>query len=387
MRSTWVISICLAALGTIECRAQVPEPILITEGEGGFTGTLEPGGRFGISVADAGDIDRNGVSDLIVGAYPEGCCAQGELHVLLMEQDGTVSSTTIIEFTRELFPDRLEGDKLFGHSVSGYRDVDGDGTPEVLVNSLFATWMLFLEPDGKLRESKLLFQSEIEEWFGLTVASIDDGGNDRMPDIAISHYHSASRGRLVLLYMDGRNVERSVPIENSPATGMPFGTNTYSYFGERIVDLGDTNGDGFTDLAVAHHRFYKDSVNTTWGAIWILFLKPWLSDGGLETDPISEVLKGKQLIDSRELPGFVPEVGTGNCFGCGMLGLGDLDANGYGDLGFVTSGSGTTIFFLGPNGTIDWRSTMGVRIQRFFDDDAQGNPELISDLNGDGHLN
>ena len=41
----------------------------ISDTEGGFTGTLDNGDGFGISVASLGDLDGDGVIDLAVGSF------------------------------------------------------------------------------------------------------------------------------------------------------------------------------------------------------------------------------------------------------------------------------------------------------------------------------
>ena len=47
---------------------KVKEHLRITESEGGFTGTLDPGAAFGFSSTLLGDLDDDGVDDLAIGA-------------------------------------------------------------------------------------------------------------------------------------------------------------------------------------------------------------------------------------------------------------------------------------------------------------------------------
>ena len=59
--AAWVLF--LNAEGTVKSHDK------ISHTQGGFTGTLDNGDRFGISVASLGDLDGDGLSDLAVGAH------------------------------------------------------------------------------------------------------------------------------------------------------------------------------------------------------------------------------------------------------------------------------------------------------------------------------
>ncbi len=84
--------------------------------------------QFGTSVSGAGDVNADGFADLIVGARGDDNNAfnAGSARVL-SGVDGSVLYT-------------LDGDSagdVFGHSVSGAGDVDGDGFADLIVSALF----------------------------------------------------------------------------------------------------------------------------------------------------------------------------------------------------------------------------------------------------------
>ncbi|MEO1982523.1 MAG: integrin alpha [Fuerstiella sp.] len=60
--------------------------------------TLDDGVEFGSAVASIGDLDGDGVTDLAVGAYDDttGGTSRGAVHVLFMNNDGSVKSSTKI---------------------------------------------------------------------------------------------------------------------------------------------------------------------------------------------------------------------------------------------------------------------------------------------------
>jgi hypothetical protein len=85
------------------------------------------GGYFGMSVANAGDVDDDGVPDIIVGApsyYPGASAPKGHVQVF-SGADGSVLHTIT----------DLSNASLFGQSVAGVGDVDADGHADFLVGA------------------------------------------------------------------------------------------------------------------------------------------------------------------------------------------------------------------------------------------------------------
>jgi hypothetical protein len=92
-----------------------------------FTVTGEhPGDAFGIGAAVAGDVDGDGVPDLIVGAWQYASVAVSAGRVYLVSgKDGRVLRA---------YTCRVPGD-TFGFDAVGMGDVDGDGVPDLLLTS------------------------------------------------------------------------------------------------------------------------------------------------------------------------------------------------------------------------------------------------------------
>lgn len=88
------------------------------------------GDGFGIGPADAGDVDKDGHDDLIVGAWQHaGAAASGGKVYLYSGKDGTLKRGITC---------RVPGD-TFGFDATGIGDVDGDGTIDFLLTSAWSS--------------------------------------------------------------------------------------------------------------------------------------------------------------------------------------------------------------------------------------------------------
>ncbi len=111
----------------------------ITEATGGFVGPLDINDYFGCSLAAIGDLDSDGVEDLIVGAFgDEGSGTdQGAIWILLMNADGTVSEELWVSEGGGGFAGDLDDTDAFGWSMGTTGDMNGDGYPDVAVGARY----------------------------------------------------------------------------------------------------------------------------------------------------------------------------------------------------------------------------------------------------------
>ena len=194
----------------------------ISATQGGFSGTLNGGDHFGISCANLGDLDGDGVTDLAVGLNNN--TLKDGVWILFLNQDGTVKSERLIHETEleNNFFDDIADDDAFGVSVSSTGDIDGDGIPELVVGSVLD----------------------------------DDGSTD------------AGAVRILFLNNDGSvgNLQKI-----SATSGNFNGSlNSDDRFGIATTSLGDLEIDGSINLAVGV-QFDNDGNNNA-GAVWILNL-------------------------------------------------------------------------------------------------------------------
>ena len=120
--------------------SQMFEPSSVTKitlNEGGLVAALESGDRFGRDHDAAGDINGDGIVDLIIGARSDddGATDAGAAYILFMNADGTVNSNQKISALEGNFTEQLVERSFFGYGVAGIGDYDGDGVPDVAVSA------------------------------------------------------------------------------------------------------------------------------------------------------------------------------------------------------------------------------------------------------------
>ena len=249
-------------------------------------------------------------------------------------QPGWVLSHQKISDTQGAFTGILDDVDLFGWSVASLSDLDGDGVSEIVVG---APWD-------------------------------DDGG--------------FNRGAVWVLFLNTDGTVKSHQKISDTEGGFTGILDDEDFFGFSVASLGDLDGDGVADLGVGAR--FDDDGGRKRGAVWVLFLN---TDG---------TVKSHQKISDTE-GGFSGTLDNDDRFGTSVALLGDLDADGVGDLavgarldddGGFDHGA-VWVLFLNTDGTVKSHQKISDTEGGFtgiLDDEDffGGSVASLGDLDGDG---
>ncbi|MCA9024175.1 MAG: FG-GAP repeat protein [Planctomycetaceae bacterium] len=382
----------------------------ISDTAGGFTGSLDDGDYFGASVANTGDLDGDGISDLAVGAVHDGDggLIGGAVYVLFLNANGTVKSHQKISNTAGGFTAMLGHGDSFGNSLANLGDVDGDGIAELAVGTYFddagtygtfrgAVYILSLEavtPPGvvtsfsKISDTAGNFTAALGDGdrFGVSVTSLGDLDGDGINDLAAGARSDddggSNRGAVYVLFLNADGTVKSHQKISDTAGNFTATLDDSDLFGISVTNLGDLDGDGITDLAVGARN--DDDGGLGHGAVYVLFLN---TDG---------TVKSHQKI-SDTAGNFTAILDIGDYFGKSLANLGDLDGDGINDLavGSFRDGDGSVgrgavyVLLLNADGTVKSHQkisdTQGNFTATLNDSERFGNSVAnLGDLDGDG---
>ena len=264
---------------------------------------------FGQSVAGAGDVNGDGYADVIVGAphYTNGQYREGCVFLYYGSASGpSVSPDWVAESNQK--------NAAFGISVAGAGDVNADGYSDVIVGAQSYT-------NGQSGEGRAFVYhggpgglSNTPAWtaegnqsgarFGTSVAGAGDVNGDGYSDVIVgaSYYDDpqSNEGRAFVYHggPGGLSASHAWTAE---------GDFLNARFGSSVAGAGDTNGDGYSDVAVGAPNF-----NGARGLLSVYFGGP----SGLA--PMSSwTAEGDQ---------------SNAWFGCSVASAGDVNGDGYSEV-------------------------------------------------------
>ncbi len=320
----------------------------------------DAGDELGYAVNGAGDVNQDGYADLIVGApYDDEKADKIEFQnngsvQVFSGRDGKLLYT---------FRGTSNGAAL-GWSVCGAGDLNRDGHDDVVAGAPFHGRLnapdtgLLIAYSGK--DGKPLYKirgTAAGDRFGWAIASVDDTDGDKVRDLLVGIEGSAERTGLAgsaQLY-SGRTGKR----RRTFTTGQEE-----DYFGTAVADAGDVNGDGRADLIVGGWNGRNgDGVATGTAMVF----------SGKNGKVLLQVF-GKSKHDR---------------FGAAVAGIGDVDGDGLPDIAIGAPGekdinAGYVSVFSGKTGKVVFSilgegigDGFGTSICALGDRDKDGRPDLI----------
>jgi len=208
------------------------------------------GDRFGISVAGCGDVNADGLTDVMVGApgaAPGGLANAGEARAYFGRATGirVASDATLLG---------LAAEDNFGRAIAVIGDYNADGAADIVVGA----------PSGSTRGSSriafgatsgtvFLTRGEFygaavtgNDAFGSAVAAAGDVNNDGYADLVVgapnANYSATRAGAFFVCLGIATGVR-------SPCTSV-INTTANDQLGASAAGLGDFNADGFDDIVV-----------------------------------------------------------------------------------------------------------------------------------------
>lgn len=365
-------------------------------------------GWFGYAVASAGDTNGDGMSDILIGApnTTNGHDREGRAYLFSTK---TGSLDTIADWTRE----PQEAVAFFGSSLAGVGDVNGDGRGDVLVGAYYygptdegMVWGYLGQSSGSLGNSAWSLRGTQAgnpmgngEQLGTVVAPAGDMNGDGYADVLIAApgwdtADSVNAGHVMVHYSSASGFDASRKELSVGADG--------SWTGHSTSAVGDANGDGYADVAVASSN--ASSKVYFGGNITGFVDRPEASHlasaGDLNGDGRAEMLLSHRetaLVESADRPQEVqlgPSVDLSDMVPLAGFGRGvaicDADNDGYSDLiagtpvfddgqpraGKVSLYAGSSS---GLSSNVSYSATGGVV------DGTFGTSIACADFNGDGY--
>ncbi|MEO6286507.1 MAG: FG-GAP-like repeat-containing protein [Dyadobacter sp.] len=295
-------------------------------------------GRFGRSVASAGDVNGDSFGDIIVGASEanKAYVYQGNATGMNITPATTLTSPTF--------------NVSYGLSVSGAGDVDGDGYCEVIVGAYGNNAAYVYK--GSASGTQATQVKALSGYGGVSVAGVGDINGDGYADVMVGASGTGTYAGSAFLFQGS-----ALGLPTAPSQTFQ-GSVYYSYFGISVAAAGDVNGDGYSDAIVG-----ASGTSSNTGNAYVYLGSP---------------------VMITSLATFL--TGTGD-FGYSLAHAGDMNGDGYGDVvvGATSNSSRYGFVYLylgGANGLATSSSSVA---GTFADSDHYGfSLARAGDVNGDG---
>jgi hypothetical protein len=223
--------------------------------------------RAGLAVSAAGDVDGDGLADMLVGADRSGSSDAGAAYVVL----GGVSGAMSLSDADWILRGESSSEEA-GSALGAAGDVDGDGLADILIGGSGAdgagvAWLVSGAGVGKatLSEASARIDGTKGDTDGLGDALIGAGDvdGDGLADILIGGSTSGDTGAAWLLYGP-----TSGALTTADADATFSGIASGDQAGYSLAAPGDLSGDGLSDLLIAAPS--GSSADTSAGEIYFI---------------------------------------------------------------------------------------------------------------------
>ncbi len=220
----------------------------------------DAGDMFGCSVSGAGDINDDGYDDVIVGAFRDEVGGRNSGSAFIFFGSANLSSVIDASNANVKLIGEDAGD-MFGCSVSGAGDINGDGFVDVIVGAdgddlggqssgsayiFFGSSNLPSVIDASNANVTLIGEGEGDS-FGESVSSAGDMNGDGYYDVIVGSSGNDNSG-CSFLFFGSSNMPFGIDASN--ANVKLIGEDEGDSSGYSVSGAGDINGDGHYDVIV-----------------------------------------------------------------------------------------------------------------------------------------
>lgn len=252
------------------------------DGNNGFTISGSSNQEIGNSVAAAGDVNGDGLDDIIVGTR-----GSGTAYIVYGTDQGFAAdiSTASLDGNNG---SAIAGGSSFGFSVSGAGDVNADGIADVIVAAPGKAYVLFGQAGG-FGANFNITSLDGSNGFALTglangvsancVSAAGDVNGDGFGDVIVgSPYANSSAGAAYVLFGQAGGFNPSIDVStldgNNGFRIDPAGHDTLGFSVHGGVDI---NGDGFDDIMIGapakqvSYDLFGTTYYKTSGAVYVIY--------------------------------------------------------------------------------------------------------------------
>jgi hypothetical protein len=257
----------------------------------GFAINGENAGNPSGKVSAAGDVNGDGLDDLIVGAF-----LANTSYVIFGKRDSVAINLSAIASGTGGFVinGEIQGD-WNGQSVSTAGDVNGDGLDDLIVGANGAksgtgkSYVIFGKKDSTTIDLSAIASGtggfvingeNANDWSGVSVSSAGDINGDGLDDLIIGAQYAAPSGKsnagksyVVFGKTDSTAINLST-IASGTGGFVINGENAGDWNGKSVSTAGDVNGDGLDDLIVGSpYKIESDGSTLEAGKSYVIFGK------------------------------------------------------------------------------------------------------------------